>query len=178
MKTTFKKSETNFGCYEKTKVDALLSNEDFTIEDVLNADVSFKDKAWFVTNNCDLTDKQEHQLAVNIGYVVLPIFEEKYPHDYRVRRCLEAAQAYIDGEITFENLMIARCASSAAAANAADAAFAYSVSYDACVAASVSYSAYTFYFAAIPAYTAAKQSNNPDHYNSELNKTLKNFFNI
>lgn len=175
MKTTFKKSTTIFGCYEKQQVDKLLPNDDFTIEDVLNADVSFKDKFWFVINNCKLTDKQQKQLAVNIAYVVLPTFEENHPKDDRPRKCYEVTRAYLDGNATEEELLIVRSA-------AFDAVYDYYDLADECDAA---YAAYAAYYAADlytsnaarSAYYAAILSNEYCHYKAELNKVLKEFFN-
>ncbi len=57
MKTEFKKSEVNFGCYTLEKVNSFLPNEEFTIHDLLSKEITLKDKFWFVCNNCDLTDK-------------------------------------------------------------------------------------------------------------------------
>lgn len=171
MKTQFKKSETNFRRYEKTQVDALLQNEDFTIEEVLNTDMTFKDKVQFIVKNCDLTYSQKYQLSINIAYSILPIFEEKYPDDNRVRKCLEVTQAYIDGNAT-EGELIVCCDASYAAAN-------YLLSRDAAATKVATYAAFPSVFDATygVAAMASELSNNPDKYNSELNKTLKEFFN-
>ena len=63
------------------------------------------------------------QLAIEFSAEVLPIFEKFYPTDARPRQAIQAARDYLDGKITRQALLVARCAAAAAAyaAAAADA---------------------------------------------------------
>lgn len=90
---------------------------------MLNSEINVKDKRWFLFNACGLTTKQRIELALRAAKLVLPIYEEKYPDDKRVRECLEAIDLFNEGKITRDELLEKRRA--AAAAAAADAYDAY-----------------------------------------------------
>ena len=72
--------------------------------------------------------------AVDCAETALPIFEERYPNDPRVRDCLAVTRRWADGKATIDELRKARtaaatgavayAAAAAAAAAAADAAYA------------------------------------------------------
>ena len=120
MKTTFTKSTAKFGCYKSNdnQQDNYLPNETFTISDVLNAEVSLKDKAWFIRYNCEFTDTQFREFAIGCALCVLQIYEEKYPDNKAPREGIEGAKAYLAGKIDIDEFRLKR----RAAAEAADAA--------------------------------------------------------
>lgn len=133
MKTTFTSKEilSRRGCYEREKVEKLsfINQPEIKIQDILNSEIPLKDKRWFAFNSCDLTIEEKQQLALDLARVVLPIFEEKYPEDQRVRKCLEATEKFLKGEITKAELREFR------RAYAATAAAAYATAYAAYAAA-------------------------------------------
>lgn len=59
------------------------------------------------------------KFAINCALRALPIFENEYPDDKRPREAIEAAQQYVDGEITIKQLQ-----EKLYAVDAADAAYA------------------------------------------------------
>jgi len=105
---------------------------------------------WLMVRVLDNT--QNRKLAIFSAKSVLHIFEEKYPEDKRPREAIEAAQDYLDGKISKEELLVKKRAAAAAYA-AADAYAAYAAAY----AASAAYAAadaYAAYAAAYAAYAA------------------------
>jgi len=76
---------------------------------------------------------------------VLHIYEEKYPDDDRVRKCLDAVDGFVLGNVTEEEIKISRSAAYAAA----DAAYA-------AYAADAAYAAYAAAYAAADAAAARK----------------------
>jgi hypothetical protein len=117
MKTTFTKYTAKFGCYKENdnEQDHYLPNETFTIDDVLNAEVSLKDKAWFIRYNCGFTDKEFREFAIGCALCVLPIYESRYPDNKAPREAIEAAQAYLAGTIDIDELRLKRKAAAYAA---------------------------------------------------------------
>jgi hypothetical protein len=174
MKTVFKKSTTNWGCYAaEKKQDNYIFKEDFTIEKFLATEIPLKDKGLFISYNCDLTNNQLREFAIGCALCVLPIYEKIYPGNNAPREAIEAAQKYLDGEIGFNELMFAKRVAYAAydAVDDADAA-AYTAAYTAYAAA-----AYTADYAAYDAaYTAAAAAayGNPT-YQQELLQFFKDF---
>ena len=88
--------------------------------------------------------------AISFAERVLPIFERQRPGDDRPRRAIEAAQGYLNGSVTKEQLLLAR--NSAADAYAATAT---ADAYAAAAAYSAAYSAYSASAAAADAADAA-----------------------
>lgn len=133
MKTTFTKSTAKFGCYKENdnNQDQFLPNENFTISDVLNADVPLKDKAWFIRYNCEFTDTQFREFAIGCALCVLPIYEAKYPNNKAPREAIEAAKAYLAGTINIDELRTKRGSAAAAAYAAAADAYAAAAAADA-----------------------------------------------
>ena len=78
------------------------------------------------------------QLAIEFTAECLPIFEKRYPNDFRPRGAIDAARGYMAGAVTLDELKKARSAA-AAAYIAADAA----ADADADAAAAAAYAAYT-----------------------------------
>ena len=70
----------------------------------------------------DLTEQEQRLIAADFAEHVLPLFEANYPDDDRPRKAIEAARAFLRGQITIEQLDAARAAAWAAARDAARAA--------------------------------------------------------
>jgi len=70
----------------------------------------------------DLTEQEQRLIAADFAEHVLPLFEAKHPDDERPRKAIDAARAFVRGEITKEQLDAAWAAARAAAGAAADAA--------------------------------------------------------
>jgi hypothetical protein len=142
----------NCGCYsvEQLVQCSFMKNEIVTLTAILNSEIPLKDKFWFVCKKL-LTKEQNQKLAIDVAEMVLPIYEEKYPGDSRVRDCIEATKQFLAGHISLEDLLIKRRAADSAYDDAAAAAAA-----DAAAAAAAAYAAaYAAYAAAYAAYAAA-----------------------
>jgi hypothetical protein len=93
------------GCYneEPGKIEGLLGDRTSVIlEEILESEISLKDKAWFVAHSCELSNSEVKQLLLKLTRIVLPIFEEEYPDDTRVRECLIATEGFLNGTVTEE----------------------------------------------------------------------------
>ena len=132
---------THRGCYSLNKMQSLIDNNPYsTIEEFLQWNIPLKDKLFFLFNYTELSIKEQQYLALLCAKTVLPIFEEQYPDDKRVRECIEETELFLKGESTEEKMLAKRKA-------AADAAYA---------AAYAAYAAiYAAFYAAIYAYSAA-----------------------
>ena len=128
MKKTFRLSfiKTHKGCYSDQRIDKLIqefkqntNKSTVNILDVLNSNISIKDKEWFLWNNCNLSLKQKRELSLSLAWAVLPIFETKYSKDKRVRECLQAIEDFNNNLIHEDQLIIKKKAVDAAAADAA-----------------------------------------------------------
>ncbi len=140
----------NCGCYsvEQLVQCSFMKNEIVTLTAILNSEIPLKDKFWFVCKKL-LTKEQNQKLAIDVAEMVLPIYEEKYPGDLKVRECIEAAKQLLSGHISLEDLLIKRRAADSAY-DAAAAAAAY-----AAAAATAGYTAATAGYTAATAYAAA-----------------------
>jgi hypothetical protein len=94
------------------------------------------------------------QLAIEFAAECLPIFEQRYPNDFRPRGAIDAARGYMAGAVTFDELKKARFAAYTAAADAADDA-ADAATYTADTAADAATAAYAAYDDAADAAAAA-----------------------
>jgi hypothetical protein len=122
MKKTFTKDFylSHRGCYEFNKMfNLVVNNPHETIEDFLNWDISIKDKFYFLFNYCNLTLRNQQDMALMCAKIVLPIYEKQFPNDSRVMECIHATELFLNGEITHEQLIEKREAAYDAAANAA-----------------------------------------------------------
>ena len=153
MKKIFKKEEilSNKGCYSREQVLNLsfINNREITLINIMESEISIQDKRWFLYNKGELSANQKKVLALKLAWAVLPIYEDQYPGDNRVRDCLQDIEKFNLDNIFFNELAVKRNAAYAAyaaayaaadAADAADAA-AYAVSYTA-RAACAAYAAY------------------------------------
>ena len=134
----------NRGCYKIEDIEKIpFKINKITIHKLFKY-LPIKDFNWFLIKKCDLTTKEKQLFALHCAKQVLPIYEEKYPGDKRVRECIETTQLFIDGKIGVDELREKRNAAddaddadaAYAAAYAADAAYA-----DAYVADAVAYAA-------------------------------------
>jgi len=146
MKTIFTKAEilANKGCYSSDQINSLLGRrKKVKIIEILSSPITIKDKRWFVYNACDLTLDEKKKLALKLAWVVLPIYENKYPNDSRIKDCLQATEDFYSGNISLSFLKEKKSDAAYAAdvyadiyADAyADAADAYAAAYAACAAA-------------------------------------------
>jgi hypothetical protein len=151
MKKSFTKEYilANKGCYSVDQVLELPfgKTDKITINGLFKA-LPIKDFNWFLVRKCKLTLTEKRLFALHCAKQVLPIFENKYPNDSRVRDCIDATERYLNGNETLENLKVFRDAADAAA----DAAYAAAYAAD---AAYVAYAAYAAAYAyAAVAYAA------------------------
>ena len=172
MKKLFSKSEllTRRGCYSRERIEEIFPNQyQISIKEILSVEsVNIKDKRWFVYNSCELTLDEKKDLCVILVYIVLPIYENKYPNDLRVRECLESIQLFKDGKITIDELKKKRDAAAAAAAYAAAAdAAAYAAAADAAAA-----------YAAADAAADAADAAGKQIYSERILIALLNFFEL
>jgi hypothetical protein len=138
MKTLFTRDEIlkNVGCYSKEDAVKILNNKpEFTINEILSLDIPLKDKSWFICKRCDFTDTEFRKFAIECAWVVLPIFEAKYPENKAPREAIEAAEQYLVGTIDINVLMQKRYAAYAAYDDADDAYAAYAAAAAAVAAA-------------------------------------------
>jgi hypothetical protein len=148
MKRVFKKHEINYGCYDQDQFNQLWpKTRSVTIKQILESpNIPIKDKRWFVWNNCNLSLNEKKELALKLSWIVLPIYEEKYPNDLRVRECLQAIEDFKLGKISIDILKEKRtaayAAADAAAAYAAASAAAYAAASAAADAAAAAAAAY------------------------------------
>ena len=176
MKTTFNKQYIidNKGCYDEGQVNQLsfIDKSIIIIEDIINSEISLKDKFWFLIRNCDLTNEQKQQISLEVAEIVLPIYEDKYPNNTAPREAIQSAKDYIQGNITLDMLLKKKRAA-AYAAYAADAAYA---AYAA--AATDAYAAATYAAAAADAadaYAAAAYAAANNKYTKQLEDYLISF---
>jgi hypothetical protein len=153
MKKSFTKEYIleNKGCYSVDQVLELPfgKTDKITINGLFKA-LPIKDFSWFLVRKCELTLTEKRLFALHCAKQVLPIFENKYPNDSRVRDCIDAAERYLNGNETLENLKVFRASASAAAA-AADAAYAAAYAADAYAADAAAAAADDAYAAAYAA---------------------------
>ena len=155
----------NRGCQEMDEIKSLHraagSPEVITIQNILRAAVSTRNKYWFVIRKCDLTIEQKQKIAIDVAEMVLPIYEKRYPENKAPREAIEAARSYLAGHISIDQLLEKRhdaaataAAAAAAAYAAADAAAAYAAA-DAAAAAAAYAAADAAAAYAAAAYAAA-----------------------
>lgn len=118
----------HYSSWEGTLLDAMKFNFD-------HKRLSNKEKVWLFCNIEGLEDIKQ-RFALDCAWHVLPLFEEVFPEDSRVRDCLEATEKFLKGEIAEDELRQKRKdALAAVAANYATAKAAYVVSFAAAEAA-------------------------------------------
>jgi hypothetical protein len=147
------------GCYSNERIDELKTkySETVTLKEILESEISIKDKRWFVYSACQLSLDEKKKLCLKLAWIVLPIYEAKYPKDSRVKECLQATEDYYNGGISIEELRVKRAAADAAddAADAAAYADAYAAAAAAYAADAADAAAYADAYAAAAAAYAA-----------------------
>ena len=107
MQKTFTEEfmQSNRGCYseEQMENEVLKGRKSITYIELLECDISLKDKYWFVCNKL-ATKEQNRQIAIDVAEIVLPIYENKYPDNKVPRESIQAAKDYLKGTITIEEL--------------------------------------------------------------------------
>jgi len=180
MKTEFTKVEIMYGrgCYSREEVKKLsfINLPCIPIQTILESEIPIKDKRWFIWNNCDLTLDQKKDLALQLAWCVLPIYERKYPDNPAVKECLQAIEDFKIGKISIDILKEKRKAAYAyvdAAYAAVDAA--YAAAYAAVDAAyayvDAAYAAAYAAYAAVDAAYAAVDAAGPS-YSQKLQEIL------
>ena len=123
MKKIFKKEEilSNKGCYSREQVLNLsfINNREITLINIMESEISIQDKRWFLYNKGELSTNQKKVLALKLAWAVLPIYEDQYPGDNRVRDCLQDIEKFNLDNIFFNELAVKRNAAEAAYAEAA-----------------------------------------------------------
>ena len=93
MKKQFTKTEmtTLKGCYSIETLNAcsFMKLKQITIESILESEIPLIDKLWFVFASCDIELKDKLLLCFEISKIVLPIYNEQYPNDDRVTKCIQ-----------------------------------------------------------------------------------------
>jgi hypothetical protein len=110
-----------------------------------------KDTIWALRATKQDSKYISRMFAADCAESVLHYYEDKYPNDNRVRKCIQAARDYAEGKISLKELRVARRAAADAAA-AADA-YVAAVAADAAVAAN----AYADAAAVAAVYTASER---------------------
>ena len=132
------------------------------ILDVLYLDkISPEDKIWLASKV--LPDNILHRFAIECAYSTLDNFEKEFPNDSRPRKAIEAKQAWLDGEISDEELREAYSATWSAS---------YSAAYSAALSASFSASYSASLSASLSAYYAALSAAHSQHYELLINKLI------
>ena len=109
-----------------------------------------------ISFNYYIKDRDLHELAIECAYSTLDNFEKEYPNDLRPRKAIEAKQAWLDGEISDEELKEAQSASHSASRSAS-----HSVSWSARSAQSAANSA-----ANSASHSASRSASNSAYYAS------------
>lgn len=122
MKKTFTKDYIirHKGCYDLEQVEKLsfIEKKRITIYTILNSEINFSDKTWFLFNKCDMTTRDIQELVLELSWLVESIYAKKYPNDNRVKECLQATRDYLDGKINKTEFCSKRRYSADAAASA------------------------------------------------------------
>src|ERR1035437_5506851 len=73
--------ENNKNCFEEPVCEVLLS-------EILDSNISLKDKFWFV---CKVANIEENQkIAIGVAEIVLEIYEKEYPNNKYPREAIQA----------------------------------------------------------------------------------------
>ena len=124
-----------------------------TIPRVLAAEIGDEDKLWLLLREPFFTVRELRHIACDFAERVLPQYERVCPGDYRLRKAIDLARKYADGEITAEKLWAARKA-------VCDAAAAHEAAYAALRAVRAAYLSIAESEAAYAAFFAARDARN------------------
>jgi len=128
--------QSNRGCYSREQMEetVLKGRKLINYEDFLDCDIPIKDKYWFFCKKV-FSFKENQLIAISCAEIVLPIYENKYKNNKAPREAIEAAKSYLKGDITLDELLLAKRAADAAAVYTADAVAAYAAAVAAYAAA-------------------------------------------
>jgi len=157
----------------------------------MESEISIKDKKWFLYNKGELSLNQKKKLSLKLAWGVLPIYENKYPNDSRVKDCLQAIEDFYNNKISIDILIAKKNAAYAAtygtyAATYADTYATYAANYATYATTYAAYAAYavdaTTYAATYAAadaaiYAAAYAANNSISYSDKLKIIMIDFIN-
>lgn len=108
MKQKFTKKSITYKlkCCKEEEILALkcISNKPITLKNLLD-ELPIKKFIWFLTRECKLTIKQKQLLSIHCAKQSLNIYEEAYPDDKRLKECVKAIDAFMNKEITIEELV-------------------------------------------------------------------------
>jgi hypothetical protein len=113
--------------YPRERIKKLMGRKKYvTLNDIWKAKLDEPyDYFWLILREEFISERNLHKIAIYAAKLVLPIFEEKYPDDKRLRQAIEAKKKWLRGKISDEELNIASdtaWAASYAAWTASDAA--------------------------------------------------------
>ena len=133
--------------------------------------ISSEDKIWIASKV--LPDNILHRFSIECAYSTLDNFEKEYPNDLRPRKAIEAKQAWLDGEISDEELKEAQSASHSASNSAysASRSAAFSAASSAAYSASRS-AAFSAEYSANSASLSAHSASRLKHYKLLINKLI------
>ena len=118
MKKIFSKEKVFKFCgyYPEERPNQLIKDfgDEISLDQLMNFDISLNNKVYFLFEFCNLSSNEKIDLSLMLDWMVLPIFEEKYPEDKRIRECLEAIELFNLGKISLDELRV-KCNAAAAA---------------------------------------------------------------
>ena len=125
IQTTFRKLHDAGACKERYRflakalggIKAYGRDTPITLLQILN--INGLDDALWALRACPDSEKFAGLLACDYAEHVLPIFETRYPDDYRPRKTIETSRKYVNGEATDAELSAARYAAWGVARDAA-----------------------------------------------------------
>ena len=91
------------GCYslnELKKCSFYKENSIIDVKDIINSEITIKDKMWFLYQKCELSNKIKIEYAAKFAWAVLPIYKDKYPNANRVENCLIAINDFKENKIS------------------------------------------------------------------------------
>jgi len=88
------------GCYSLKQACAFCTGRPkiISMNDIMNSDISIKDKTWFLFNETSLTKRESFELVYKIMTIILPIYESGNTDNKNPRLALEDLKIYIDSD--------------------------------------------------------------------------------
>lgn len=116
MKKTFTKEyiTQNCVCYAPDKENKLhkcsfmnTPGDEVSIDEIMNSEILFQDKFWFIVQYSEMTLPQREELAKNLLEELRLIREEKYGASESVNEFIQAAKDHVDHKISYSQLCAA-----------------------------------------------------------------------
>lgn len=97
----------NCGCYSQADLDAcsFMQAEPITLKAIVYSKIPLRDKYWFICRKL-ATKRENQEISIRMGEILLPLWEEKYPDDKRPHEAILAARQYMASDIILEELMM------------------------------------------------------------------------